>query len=194
MVRRVWQSAHMRRMRTLDRNYLANHPAGDEQAVFTVHLTLPESVDVPNNPDGTRPQVTLKATSDTYGNLLSLLSYVHDEDLNDNVMALLLENIDEKKLEEFASIDEAAPFMRDAVSEIVTPFRTFKLSLELEADEVAVVSGVLELTAPDMVSAAKALKSMTRPHVLSDLAISFSPETDDYDDDYAGSNEVLVVS
>lgn len=180
-------------MRTLDRKYLAAHPAGDEPAVFTVSLDLPSSVDVPNNPDGTRPQITLNATSDTYGNLLGLLSYVHDEDLNDNVMALLLENVDEEKLAEFGSVEEAAPFMRAAVSEIVTPFRTFTMSLGLEADDVEVVSGVLKLTAPDMVSAVKALKSMTRPHVLTDIAISFCPETDD-DDDYANGNEVLVVS
>ena len=183
----------MFRMRTLDRNYLAAHPAGDEPAVFTVSLTLPGSVDVPNNPDGTRPQVSLKATSDTYGNLLGLLSYIHDEEVPDNVMAILLENVDEEKLEAFDSIEAAAPFMRETAAEIVTPFRTFTLSLALEADEVTLVSGVLELTAPDMVSAAKALKSMTRSHVLSDLAISFSPETDD-DDEYADSNEVLVIS
>jgi hypothetical protein len=109
-------------------------------------------------------------------------------------MAILLENIDEEKLEDFDSIEAAAPFMREAVAEIATPFRTFVLSLALEADEVTVVSGVLELTAPNMVSAAKALKLMTRPQVLSELAISFSPETADDDDDYAGSNEVLVVS
>ncbi|WP_354214655.1 hypothetical protein [Arthrobacter sp. UYCo732] len=180
-------------MRTLDRNYLAAHPTGEEPAVFTLNLTLPESIDVPNNPDGTRPQVTLKATSDTYGNLLGLLGYIHDEEVHDNVWAILLENIDEAKLEAFDTLEGAAPFMREAASEVVTPFRTFTLSLALEAEELSVVSGVLELTAPDMVSAAKALKSMTRPHVLSELAISFSPETEDYDD-YAGGNEVLVVS
>lgn len=182
-------------MRTLDRNYLATHPTGDEPAVFTVSLDLPESVNVPNNPDGTRPQVTLKATSDTYGNLLGVLGYVHDEDMADNVFALVLENVDEEKLEAFDSMEAAAPFLRETASEVVSPFRTFKLPLALEAEgeEAVTVSAVLELTAPDMISAAKALKSMTRPRILSELAISFSPETEDYDD-YAGSNEVLVVS
>lgn len=184
-------------MRTLDRNYLAAHPAGAEPAKFSVTVDLPRSVDVPNNPDGTRPKVTLDASSDTYGNLLGLLSYVHDEDIHDNIMAILIENVDEAKLEEFGSIQEAAPFMRAAAAEIVAPFRTFTLSLslqtEVEGEVVSEVSGELKLTAPSMISAAQALKSMTRPHVLTDIAISFCPETDD-DDEYAGSNEVLVVS
>lgn len=190
-------SAHMVAMRTLDRNYLATHPAGDELATFNISLSLPASVDVPNNPDGTRPQVSLKATSDTYGNLLGVLSYVHDMDINELVMAILLENVDEEKLEAFDSAEAAAPFMREAAAEIVTPFRTFTLGLALEADGVDLLVGAdLELTAPGMVSAAQALKSMTRPFVLSDLAISFSPETDDDEDDYSGGsrNEVLVVS
>lgn len=185
-------------MRTLDRNYLAAHPAGDEPAKFNVTIDIPASVDVPNNPDGTRARITLDATSDTYANLLGLLSYVHDEEVHDNVMALLLENIDEEKLEAFDSIEEAAPFMREAAAEIVTPFRTFTLSLalksEVDGEVISEVSGELKLTAPSMISAAQALKSMTRPHVLTDIAISFCPETDDDDDEFASGNEVLVVS
>ncbi|ACL42298.1 hypothetical protein Achl_4347 (plasmid) [Pseudarthrobacter chlorophenolicus A6] len=184
-------------MRTLDRNYLAAHPAGDEPAKFSVTIDIPSSMEVPNNPDGTRPRITVDAVSDTYANLLGLLSYVHDEEVHDNVMAILLENIDEEKLEGFGSLEEAAPVMRHAAAEIVTPFRTFTLSLSLqtEADDevVSEVSGQLKLTAPNMISAAQALRSMTRPHVLTDIAISFCPETED-DDEYAGSNEVLVVS
>mgnify|MGYP003407467069 FL=1 len=189
-------SAHMVAMRTLDRNYLATHPAGDKRAEFSISLGLPASVDVPNNPDGTRPQVSLKASSDTYGNLLGVLSYVHDMEINELVMAILLENVAEEKFEVFDSYEAAAPFMREAVAEIVSPFRAFTLSLELEADgEPLPVSAVLELTAPSMVSATHALKSMTRPFVLSDLAISFSPETDDDDEEYSGGrNDVLVVS
>ncbi|HEX9225854.1 MAG TPA: hypothetical protein VF885_04240 [Arthrobacter sp.] len=184
-------------MRTLDRNYLATHPAGDDLAAFNISLSIPASVDVPNNPDGTRPQISLKATSDTYGNLLGVLSYVHDMDINELAMAILLENVDEEKLEAFDSAEAAAPFMREAAAEIITPFRTFTLGFALEADGVDLPVGAdLELTGPSMVSAAQALKSMTRPFVLSDLAISFSPEIDDEDDDYSdGSrNEVLVVS
>lgn len=185
-------------MRTLDRNYLAAHPAGDAPAEFTVSVDLPTSVDVPNNPDGTRPKITLDATSDTYANLLGLLSYVHDEDVHDNVVALILENTDEEKLEAFGSLEEAAPFMRESAREIVTPFRTFTLSLALQTEAdgqvVSEIDGQLKLTAPSIVTAAMALKSMTKPHVLTQLAISFSPETDDDDDEYAGRNEVLVVS
>lgn len=182
-------------MRTLDRKYLASHPAGDELATFNVSLSLPTSVDVPNNPDGTRPQVSLKATSDTYGNLLGVLSYVHDMEISELIMGILLDNVAEEKLEAFDSAEAAAPFMREAATEIVTPFRTLSLGLALEADGVDLpVSADLELTAPSMVSAAQALKSMTRPFILSDLAISFSPETDDDEDGYSGENHVLVMS
>lgn len=184
-------------MRTLDRNYLATHPAGDTPAEFNVSIPLRASVDVPDNADGTRPRVSLKATSDTYANLLTVLSYVHDEEVNENAFAILLENIDEKDLEGFASMEEAAPFLRAAAEVMVTPFRTFTLALTLSSDDAPSVEATLELTAPSMVLAAGALKSLTKPNVLSDLAISFSPETDDDEyDEFSGDsrNEVLVVS
>lgn len=186
-------------MRTLDRDYLASHPAGDELAEFNVSIPVPASFDVPDNPDGTRPQISMKATSDTYGNLLGILSYVHDEEVAENILALVLANVDEAKLEAFASIEEAAPFIRESAAEVVSPFRTFSLSLALEADgeDSPEVTAVLELTAPSMTSAAKALQAMTKPRVLTELAISFSPETDDDEyDEYSGDsrNEVLVVS
>lgn len=185
----------MVRMRTLDRTYLATHPAGDETATFSISMPVPASVDVPDNPDGTRPKITLKATSDTYSNLLGILSYVHDEDVAENAVLLVVHNVDEKELAPYETIEDAAPFIREAVAEIVSPFRTFTLELGLQAgdDEETFASGVLELTAPSMISAAQALKAMTKPRVLTELAISFCPETDD-EDDYADSNEVLVVS
>jgi hypothetical protein len=177
-------------MRTLDRNYLASNPTGDTKAEFAISLELPASVDVANNPDGTRPHVSLKATSGTYGDLLGSLSFIHDMDLNELATAILLENVADEKL--------ASPeTMREAASEVVTPFRTFTLGIELESKEEGVsVDADLELTAPDMVTAARALKAMTRPQVLTELAISFSPETDDEYDEYDGDSrhEVLVVS
>lgn len=186
-------------MRTLDHNYLASHPVGDQLAEFEVSIPLPESVDVPNNPDGTRPKITLKATSDTYGNLLGVLSYLHDEDISENILALVLANVDEEEFEVFDSAEAAIPFMREAAAAIVTPFRTFTVEFALEADgEDMHVSAALELTAPSMLTAAQALKTMTKPNVLTELAISFSPETEDDDeyDEYSGHsrNEVLVVS
>lgn len=183
----------MTRMRTLDRKYLSENPAGDETAEFTVSVTVPTSIEVPDNADGSRPSITLKASSDTYAHLLGILSYVHDEDLAENIMMFVLENADQDKIESFSSLEEAAPYIREAAAEIVHPFRTFTLNLDLTAGDESVAAGVLELTAPSMVSAAQALKAMTKPQVLNELAISFSPETDD-DDGYGPSNDVLVVS
>ncbi|QOD05971.1 hypothetical protein [Pseudarthrobacter sp. BIM B-2242] len=181
-------------MRTLDRKYLATHPAGEEPAVFEVSIDLPASVDVPNNPDGTRPQVTLKATSDTYANLLGILGYVHGVEVGQNIVMLVVENADERKMAKYETVLAAAPYLREAAAEMVTPFRTFTQTLELQTseDENSMVTASLEITAPSITHAGLALKSMTRPHVLNELAISFSPETQD-DDDLA-DNHVLVVS
>lgn len=181
-------------MRTLDRKYLATHPVGDEPAVFEVSIEVPESMDLPNNPDGTRPQVTLKATSDTYGNLLGLLGYVHGVDVGQNIVMLVIENADERKMAEYETVLAAAPYLREAAAEVVTPFRTFTQTLELQTSdgEDSMVTATLEITAPSITHAGLALKSMTRPHVLNELAISFSPETQD-DEDFA-DNHVLVVS
>lgn len=184
----------MTSMRTLDRKYLATHPIGDEPAVFEVRIEVSKSVDVPNNPDGSRPQVTLKATSDTYGNLLGILGYMHGVDTGQNIVMLAIENADESRMAEFEHIVDAGPYLRELAAEIVTPFRTFTQTLELQAgdDENSLVTASLEITAPSITHAGMALKSMTAPRVLNELAISFSPEIPD-DEDFA-SNDVLVVS
>jgi len=183
-------------MRTLDRDYLAANPAGDEPATFTMSIPVPDSVPLPSNADGTRPRVTLNASSDTYGNLLGILGYVHTVDVAENIIVLVVENADQNKMELYETIEEAAPFIRESAAEIVTPFRTFTLKLDLQDgdDENSLVSGLLEITAPSVTSAAQALKVMTKPRVLQELAISFSPETEDDEYDEYASNEVLVVS
>lgn len=183
-------------MRTLDRKYLAANPAGDEKAVISLSIPVPDAVDVPANPDGTRPRITFKATGDTYGLVLAALEHLH-EDEGELLVALLDFVVTDEEMEAFNSMEEAAPLLRERASAISTPFRTFEWEavLTVEADGQERESPVaFELITPSLAVGVPAITAMTKPRTLTNVAISFSPETDDeYDDEY-GSNEVLVVS
>lgn len=183
-------------MRTLDRKYLAANPAGDEKAVISLSVPVPTSVDVPANPDGTRPRITLKATGDTYGLVLAALEHLHEDDGAELFVALLDEVITDEEMEAFDSMEEAAPLLRERAHAISAPFRTFewKADLIVEAGGKQSESSIeFELVTPALGVGVSAVTAMTKPQTLTNVAISFSPVIDDEDDEFA-SNEVLVVS
>jgi hypothetical protein len=184
-------------MRTLDRNYLAANPAGDEKAVISLSIPVPGAVDVPANPDGTRPRVTLKATGDTYGLVLAALEHLHEDDGDELLVALVDELVTDEDMEAFASLEEAAPLLNERVHALSAPFRTFEWTAALlieAAGQQAESSIEFELITPSLGVGVPAVTAMTKPQTLTNVAISFSPVIDDeYDDDYTG-NEVLVVS
>ena len=183
-------------MRTLDRNYLAAHPAGDEKAVISLSVPVPDAVDVPANPDGTRPRITLKVTGDTYGLVLAALEHLHDDEGSAELFVTLLgEVITEEEMEAFGSLEEAAPLLRERAYAISAPFRTFEwnAALAIEAAGQQTESSIeFELITPSLGVGVPAITAMSKPQTLTNVAISFSPVLDD-EDDY-DSNEVLVVS
>ena len=184
-------------MRTLDRKYLAANPAGDEKAVISLSVPVPTSVEVPDNADGTRPRITLKAIGDIYGLVLAALQHLHEDDSDDLLEALIFDVITEEELERFASMDEAAPLLNERVHGVVSPFRTFSwnaaMGLEGADGTQSETSVGFELVSPSLGVGLPAITALTKPQTLTNVAISFSPVIDDEDDDYA-SNEVLVVS
>jgi hypothetical protein len=189
-------SAHMGFMRTLDRNYLATHPKGDEKATLTLELSIPASIDIPNNPDGTRPAVTLKATGGTYLQLAQALSGINEDEGTDLLNELVLQVLREDDIDEMTDMaDEAAARIINACfHEVVVPFRTFTVGMTMESTGSfgeTEVDFVFEITAPSLAIAHPALVSMTRPGNLSQILVGWCPETED-DEEYG--NEVLVVS
>jgi hypothetical protein len=187
----------MGRMRTLDRAYLSTHPKGDEKATLTLQLEIPAGIDVPANPDGTRPSVTLKATGGTYLQLAQALSGFQEDEGEGLVQELLTQVLSEDEIEQLAGMaDEAAAGILNArFSEVVVPYRTFSFEMTMEATGSfgkTSTDFVFEVTAPSLEIAHPAMMSMTRPVNLNQILIGWSPEIDD-EDDYAG-NEVLVVS
>lgn len=191
-------SAHIGPMRTLDRKFLAENPAGDEKAVISLSIPVPDAVDVPANPDGTRPRITLKATGDTYALVLAALQHLHDDEEGTELfMALLGDLVTDEEMEAFDSLQEAAPLLRERANAISAPFRTFEWTAELtiEAAGQQTESSIeFELITPSLGVGVPAVTAMTKPQTLTNVAISFSPEIDDEYDDGYNSNEVLVVS
>lgn len=184
-------------MRTLDRKYLAAHPEGEEKAVISLSVPVPTSVDVPANPDGTRPRITLKVTGDTYGLVLAALEHLHDDDEGAELfVALVGQVVTDEEMEAFGSLEEAAPLLRERAHAISAPFRTFewRAALVIETGGRETESPVeFELITPSLGVGIPAITAMTKPQMLTNVAISFSPVLDDDDEEYA-SNEVLVVS
>lgn len=184
-------------MRTLDRKYLAANPAGDEKAVISLSVPVPTGVEVPDNPDGTRPRITLKATGDTYGLVLAALGHLHEDDGDELFEALIYDVVTEEEIAAFSSMEEAAPLLNERVHAVSAPFRTFvwnaALILEGADGQQSETSVDFELITPSLGVGIPAITALTKPQTLTNVAISFSPVIDDEDDDYA-SNEVLVVS
>lgn len=185
-------------MRTLDRKFLAANPAGDEKAVISLSVPVPTSVEVPANPDGTRPRITLKATGDTYSLVLASLQHLHEDDGDALFEALIFDVVTEEEMEAFTSMEEAAPLLAERVHAVSAPFRTFAwnaaMILEGANGEEKESSVDFELISPSLGVGIPAITALTKPQTLTNVAISFSPVVDDEDDEYADSNEVLVVS
>ncbi|MBG0738736.1 hypothetical protein IV500_04795 [Paeniglutamicibacter antarcticus] len=182
-------------MRSLDRNYLSTHTSGSEKAVVSLSVAVPTGVDVPANPDGTRPRITLNATGVTYTLVLAALQHLH-EDGDGLLQELIADVVTDEDLEAFSSLEEAAPLLTERVHAVTSPFRTFEWSAELtleSADGRQEESSVdFELISPSLGVGVPATVAMTTPQMLTNVAISFSPKVED-DDDYE-RNEVLVVS
>jgi hypothetical protein len=181
----------------LDRKYLAANPEGDEKAVISLSVPVPTAVEVPDNPDGTRPRITLKATGDTYGLVLAALEHLHDDDGEELFEALIYDVVTEEEIAAFNSMEEAAPLLNERVHAVSSPFQTFAwnagMILEGASGAQTETSVDFELITPSLGVGIPAITAMTKPQTLTNVAITFSPVIDDEDDEYA-SNEVLVVS
>lgn len=194
-------SAHMTGMRTLDMPYLNTHPEGDEKAVFTVSATISERHNVPLNPDGSRPAVSLSVTSPTYGTALSVLQGLNGQ-ADEVAFSWLYEVLTDEEAEAFDALPEESDppsFVREAFARQGEEFLTFSTEVEstvsatyedgtqeLESTETTAIT----ITAPSIAVGMEAFDTLTGSRSLQSLAISFSPE--ELDGEYGDSNEVLV--
>lgn len=167
----------MSRVKTFDRNFLANNPTGDQTTGLTLSVLVPARIDVPDNPDGTRPTVTFQVDGSTYAAALAALGHLHDEGGDELVQVLLGEVVTAEELGQFDSFEAAAPLLTERVHEITTPFRTFAWSVSLEFDEQPTTVD-FELTAPSLAVGMQAVIAMTTPAKLVNIAVGLCPETD----------------
>lgn len=174
-------------MKTLDRNYLATHPEGDEKAEFSLSASVPRSMELPLNPDGTRPQITIDIKADTYLSALTALTTIH-EDNNALIMGLVMEALTEDEILSFDSLEEAGPLIKERFAEVTVPFKTWAITLTLDDDDIE-----LAITAPSVQVGLQALHYLTKPNTLTNTAIAMCPEVSDDEYGYSG-DEVLVMS
>ncbi len=192
-------SVHIERMRTLNKNYLATHPLGDEKATITLHVPVPENRGLPLNADGTRPQITLVGEGDTYGILLRVLSEVRDSEgemLLEAYMDLILSR---SEFEDVESLDDAAPRLKEIFTEVHEDFPTttvtFEMTVEQESGAVETHPVTIAIKSPSMELGVSAAVAMTKPRILTQVAIELCPRADvDWDDSEDPDSHVMVVN
>lgn len=184
-------------MKTLDRHFLSSHPQDDEKADISLSVPVPGTLYVPNNPDGTRPKITLQASGDTYLDILVVLSNIHDDESGAVLEALLADALTDEEMERYETLEAAAPLVKERSQEIVTPFRTFEFGFNLTPNNPTDPDrGVdLKLTTPSIVAGMRAINSLTKSAALTNLAVSLCPTVSDDDDywDEEEREEVLVI-
>lgn len=175
-------------MRTLDTQFLKENPPGEEQSKIKLSLDIPLSVEVENNPDGTRPSVTLEASADRHSHALSALAELNNSEYLEQLAVGMVEmhfDIDA----ETAATGEFLELARKL--EVPFPVHEFDLTLTLQDDSEAEVA--IKVTAPSIQVAVVAMHKMTGRNSLVQVAIGLCPELDD-DDDFGDPDEILMVS
>jgi hypothetical protein len=183
-------------VKTLDREYLSTHPEGDEKAKLSFSGTVPLSIPVPANPDGTRASATLQVTAENYMDAFQALNALHEDEAEQFLWELFEQVITEEEAASISSPEEGAALLKNRTHEIVVPFRTFTMEMSIETTDSfgtkETSDVVFELTTPSLSVGVALAINMSSPRMLSQLMVELSPQTDD-DEDETG-NEVLVVS
>lgn len=173
-------------MRTLDSTYLKENPQGEEKSTVKLTLNLPEAVLVADNPDGTRPSVSLEATGDRHIHVLTGLDQLNDKRMLMNLaveMTYLHFDLEEA--------DATNEMVTSLAQKLETPFPKHVFALDLKMDDGEETEVQFEVTAPSIQTAILAMERMTQSHSLTQAAISLCP-TLEGDDESADANEVLV--
>lgn len=183
-------------MRTLDRDYLATHPEGDEKAKAEFSAAISKNHGLPLNPDGTRQRVLLSVEADTYLDMLTVLTELHEDNWNSTIEPMMMQAC---SAEEIATLMAGGPeahiVLEERFATPTSPFQTFEWEVtmtESEDDRVIRESSVkISLTAPSVAIGQEGGVFLSSPKMLQTAAIGFCPEIDD--EDYDDSNEVLVI-
>lgn len=186
-------------MRTLDRNFLMNNPAGTEKAKFSVSARIPLGASVPNNPDGTRARVTIDVEADTWMNGLTALGSVGEFGSSPELVAWVeqVASDDEiKKVNDAESDEKASALLSEIAARLLPEYESFEVCMGFTGNDDKAFEVTLTVKAPSVAIAALALESRAESKSLMNTAIALSPErdNDDYGDDSCDTNEVLVVS
>lgn len=181
-------------MRTLNPNWLRTNPV-DEQAQISSEVAIPDSVeDVQNNPDGTRPKVTIDMTAEFYMDILTTLSTLADS--QEMLQQMAVESVADDLLANRGFTQEQLLDMSpDEFFEAAAPsaeWHDYEYSLGAKADDDREMAVELKVSAPSPIIGMQALVSMTQADRLQSLAIALCPTVED-DDEFADPNEVLVV-
>ena len=183
-------------MRTLDAQYLQNNPPGDERADFTFSANVPDSAGLSLNPDGTKPQVSVKVNADTFMAGLVLLGQLHDDpdELLTTWLGRQLSAAQFRKAVKMIGKGQRPDFAVEAMKKVHPEFLTFNssASFTMQVNGAEVEQTVdLTITAPSIEIGIQGFVSLTSAARLQNAAIGFCPEIED---GYGDSNEVMLIA
>ncbi|HEX9088027.1 MAG TPA: hypothetical protein VF867_10920 [Arthrobacter sp.] len=183
-------------MKTLDHNYLSSHPDGDEKAVLSFSAAVPKNFNLPANPDGTRPRITLKATGENYLEVIQALDYIRENECEELLWELLEQVVTEEEATAVGGTSGAVTLLKTRTKEVILPFRTLSVELGIESTDsfgVKTSSDVeLELTTPSLEVGIGMILSVTKPSNLVQAMIGLCPEAETEEDE-DGEHHVLVT-
>ena len=163
----------------LDAQYLANNPAGEEKAEFTLRTDVPDGAGVPLNPDNSRQQVEVQVVADTYMPALILLSQMHGEPqtLLGQWLTKVMTPKQAQEASEAARLGQPPVLARQIAGVNHRKPLTFDTAVRFQLDGDAAEHSVeLRITAPSIILGVQGFTYITRPEAIHSLSDSFRPD------------------
>lgn len=179
-------------MRTLNKSWLENNPTGDEKSVITFHASRKDNFGMGLNPDGSRPQISIKSTAETHLQNLAMLQMLSDNEGIEAFSEGLVEGFLDAAVKNGADPETLDPQkVLQTPGEFVTAEFTLDMGGDDEQDSEDATSVSFEITAPCALYAVQAFRKTVTSRSLQQAAIGMCPEIDD--DEYGDANEVLIL-
>lgn len=178
-------------VKTLDREYLATHPKGNEKASVTFAGDVPAALNIAANPDGTAPRMALTVEASTYLHIVQALDALRRDKAEQFQWELLEQVTTEEDVTVINSAEDATALLRGRANEVVVPFRTLKVEMAIEETGAFGQTSsdvVFTLVAPNLTAGIALALNSADPSMLAQTMIALSPENGEDGD------EVLVVS
>lgn len=170
---------------------------------LSINVTVPEKYDVPLNPDGTAPQITIAVAAETLGLAVTAIRSLRDQQdmLTNSIFVTALDRVMEGDLVEYVpeyadlyhtivtgdkDFDDDSPVFQQFGQWVqqYTGWETTGIEITLSTENTH-HEVEFTITAPGYVAAMSAMRYITQhQHVVNGIIANAMPTVDEYDDYY----------